>query len=246
VEVLERHLAARPTTGHLEVRAAAHLWAPDELDFTAESDGMHFRGYAAVFDRKSEDLGGFRESIRPTAFRKTLGEQRAIKMFWNHDQGRPLGSTMAAPGRGLLTLKTDTRGLMADVKLPDTSDGRDMAELVRTGIVDSMSFGFSTVADDWPSHEQREVVEARLFEVSPVTGWPAYQDTSASVRSLAGAIGAEVTDLERAARALLGEGELTAEQRELLQAAIRVRATGHVGPVLATYRSRFADLGLPL
>lgn len=237
-EIHELHAAGRSTTGHLEDRAASASWAVDDLDFQVEKDGMHFRGYAAIFDSASEDLGGFREYVRPSAFNKTLGEKRAIKMFWNHDQGRPLGSTQAAPGRGLLTLAPDKRGLLADVRLPDTTDGRDMAELVRSRIVDSMSFGFAAVRDAWPSDGERELHEVRLWEVSPVTGWPAYQGTSAGVRHLAAAIGAAPSALELATVALL-RGDLTDEQRELLEAALVKRPDGIL---LRNYQRRLAML----
>jgi len=242
-EIAELHAAGRNTTGHLEDRAATASWAADDLDFTVERDGMHFRGYAAIFNSPSEDLGGFREWVRPTAFNKTLSEGRAIKMFWNHDQGRPLGSTKAAAGAGLLTLAPDKRGLLADVRLPETTDGRDMAELVRARIVDSMSCGFAAVQDKWPKDNERELHEVRLWEVSPVTGWPAYQGTSAGVRHLAAAIGAPPSALELATAALL-RGELTEEQRELLHNALTVDAPPT--HLLAQYQQRARLLGLTL
>jgi hypothetical protein len=59
--------------------------------------------------------------------------------------------------------------------------------LMQRGDVDSMSFGFSVprggdkYSDDGSTRELKEV---RLYEVSVVTGFPAYEATTASVRSL--------------------------------------------------------------
>jgi HK97 family phage prohead protease len=170
---------------------------------------MTFTGYAAVFDRWSADLGGFRERILPGAFEASLrtAAQRGGRMFLNHNDGILLGTV----GAGTLRLSEDTRGLRVEADLPDTTAGRDVAELLRRGDVDAMSFGFRTVRDRWEG-SNRDLIEAELWEVSPVTGWPAYRDTSASVRAFGGptpAILAAIDALER--------GDfLTYEQRELL------------------------------
>ena len=100
-----------------EFRVAADVWPTEEVSLRAEGDGMTFSGYAAVFDSRSEDLGGFTETIRPGAFDKTLGQKRAVKMFWNHNPDIPLGTT-----RANLSLATDERGLLATAKLPETTD----------------------------------------------------------------------------------------------------------------------------
>lgn len=204
-----------------EFRVAADTWPAEEITLRAEGDGMTFTGYAAVFNSRSEDLGGFTETIRPGAFDKTLSQKRAVKMFWNHNADIPLGST-----RANLSLSVDERGLLATAQLPETTAGRDMAELVRTGIVDSMSFGFQTVEDSWnEKRTERVLEEIRLFEVSPVTSWPAYPATSASVRELAEQIEAEPDELAAAFAVLRDtEARLTAEQASLLTKLINSRS----------------------
>lgn len=228
-----------------EFRVSTETWPSEDVTLRAEGDGMTFTGYAAVFNSRSEDLGGFTETIRAGAFDKTIGERkRAVKMFWNHNSDIPLGST-----RANLTLKPDERGLLATAKLPDTTPGRDMATLVRDGIVDSMSFGFQTVKDSWsPDLTQRELVEVRLFEVSPVTGWPAYAATSASVRELAEELGENPDELA-AAFDVLRESDttLTDEQHRLLVTLINARYGKPVRRVLdpeqeAIYKSFQAAL----
>lgn len=170
-----------------EIRHAAMAWPDADFELRAVGDGMEFSGYAAVFNSQSEDLGGFREVIAPGAFTRSVNAaangSADVRMFWNHDSGRLLGSTKART----LKLTQDERGLLASATLPDTTDGRDMAALIRRGDVRSMSFGFTVPAkgDEWSADRSaRTLKEVRLHEVSPVTGWPAYGATSASVRHL--------------------------------------------------------------
>lgn len=157
--------------GPLELRVA------DE-----DTDGMSFRGYAAVFNSPSEPLP-FTETIAPGAFRRSLNSGREVRAFVNHDMGQVLATTK----NDSLRLSEDDRGLLVEAQLPNTTAGRDLAELVRTGTVHSMSFGFSvprggdTWSEDRTSRELREVI---LHEVSVVTGFPAYPDTEgATVRT---------------------------------------------------------------
>jgi uncharacterized protein len=205
-----------------EVRIASETWPLEDIEIRTDGDGLSFRGYAAVFNSKSEDLGGFRETIRPGAFTKSLGEKRAVKMFLNHNSDIVLGSTR----KGSLALSQDERGLLAEATLPDNEWGRPVADAIRRGDIDSMSFGFQTIKDSWSEDlTSRELIEARLFEVSPVTAWPAYPATSASVRELAAVIEAEVDDLA-AAFAILRDAEarLTPEQASLLTQLINARS----------------------
>lgn len=180
-------------TTPLEVRAAAVAWPDQDIEVRAVGDGMEFRGYAAVFNSRSEDLGGFRETILPGAFTRSLNAaangSADIRMFWNHDTNRVLASTKAKT----LRLSQDDRGLIAEATLPGTSDGRDMAELIRRGDVRTMSFGFTVPqkasdggrGDEWSAdRKDRTLREVRLAEVSPITAWAAYEATSTSVRHL--------------------------------------------------------------
>lgn len=186
-----------------------------------EDGGMSFEGYAAVFNSRSEDLGGFTEMVAPGAFRRSLRSRNDIKMLWNHDTGAVLGSTRA----GTLTLEEDERGLKVRAELPPTSLGRDISVLVKRGDIDSMSFGFSVVRDSWNSAGDERVLEAvRLFEVSLVS-FPAYQGTAGtpSVRGLDKIAQRAAVDADELADALLAleEGaDMSSEQLDLLSKAI--------------------------
>jgi len=126
-----------------------------------------------------------------------------------------------------LSLVEDSRGLKVSAHLPNTSAGRDAAELLRRGDVDSMSFGFSVPrgGDDWNSEgTERTLREVRLHEVS-IVAFPAYSATAGTtmVRGLDKvALRAEVdADLLADAMLKIEQGEdITADDRELLAQVI--------------------------
>ena len=152
-----------------------------ELRADKTGDGMSFTGYAAVFNSDSEPLP-FIERIAPGAFNKSLKSRNNIRMYMNHDSSMLLATTRAKT----LRLSEDSKGLLVDATLPDTSVGRDLSVLMKRKDVDSMSFGFTVPSggDKWSDDGQyRELRQIKLYEVSVVTGFPAYSATSASVRS---------------------------------------------------------------
>jgi HK97 family phage prohead protease len=150
-----------------------------DFEVRAEGDGMTFTGYASVFNSPSEDLGGFIEYVAPGAFKRSLQSRNEVKLLWNHDSGEPLASLRG----GTMQLVEDNRGLKVTAQLPNTTRGRDIAELLRTKVIDSMSFGFNVIKDSWSSNGQTRTLESvRLFEVS-IVSFPAYEATTAQVRS---------------------------------------------------------------
>ena len=141
-------------------------------------------GYAAVFNRLSENLGGFREKIAPGAFAKTI-QSADVRLLINHD-GLPLARTKSHT----LTLVEDADGLRFEA-LMDTSDP-DVQRIIpkmKRNDLNQMSFGFYTVSDKWehPAEKSskesiRTLLEVDLFDISIVT-FPAYPQTSANIRS---------------------------------------------------------------
>jgi HK97 family phage prohead protease len=153
-----------------------------ELRAAPQGDGMTFSGYAAVFNSNSEPLP-FIERIAPGAFAKSLKARNNIRMYMNHDSSMLLATTRGKT----LRLQEDSTGLLVEADLPDTTVGRDLSVLMQRKDVDSMSFGFTVPqgGDKWSNDGmQRELTQIKLFEVSVVTGFPAYAATSAAVRSL--------------------------------------------------------------
>jgi HK97 family phage prohead protease len=150
-----------------------------DFEVRAEGDGMTFTGYASVFNSPSEDLGGFIEYVAPGAFKRSLQSRNEVKLLWNHDSGEPLASLRG----GTMQLVEDERGLKVTAQLPNTTRGRDVAELLRTNVISEMSFGFNVIKDSWSRDGQTRTLESvRLFEVS-VVSFGAYKATEAAVRS---------------------------------------------------------------
>ena len=202
-----------------------------EIREDVATEGMRFAGYAAVFDSPSEPLP-FIEQIRPGAFATSLSSRNEIKMFVNHDTTRVLASKRA----GTLRLSEDSHGLRVEADLPPTTDGKDLAILMRRGDVDSMSFGFSVPkgGDAWsPDGATRELREVRLHEVSIVTAFPAYAATSAGVRSLenlAAATGADASLLDAAITKLEAGEMLDDEAAMLIESVVqKLRADTTIG-----------------
>lgn len=147
------------------------------------------RGYAAVYSSLSRDLGGFREQIAPGVFAKVLAKNPDVRATLNHDPSQLLGRTSSRT----LLLEDSPKGLLVNIpELPDTTTGRDVAELVRRGDASRMSFGFRAPVDSWAEKQidgqqiaVRTLHDFELVDVSVLTLDPAYGDTSVSLRSLA-------------------------------------------------------------
>lgn len=137
-------------------------------------------GYAAVFDKLSEDMWGFREQIARGAFRKTLQEAN-VRALLEHDPRWLLGSSQSKT----LRLVEDDHGLHVEIDPPDTSAGRDVVESLRRGDLSAMSFGFRAIKEKWETKDEkplRVLQEVALYDVSLVA-FPAYPDTSVALRS---------------------------------------------------------------
>lgn len=215
-----------------------------DFEIREDSDGMTFEGYAAVFNSRSENLGGFTEFVAPGAFTRSLKTRNDVKLLWNHDTSTVLGSTRART----LTLTEDSRGLRVIAKLPNTTAGKDAAELLKRGDVDSMSFGFSVIKDSWnAAGDERTLNAVRLHEVS-IVAYPAYSATAgtATVRSLSKlATRAEVDAdaLESALTKLEAGEDLDADARNLLTSVIdKLSPIETIDPEPG--ESKFGDMGM--
>lgn len=151
---------------------------------TAESEGRQvIEGHAAVFNSWSETLGGifpFKEKVRCGAFKASI-EKDDIRALFNHDANHVLGRNRA----GTLELIEDEKGLFVRIYPPDTQWARDLQTSIARGDITQMSFGFIVESDEWNTEngvDTRELVEVKLFDVSPVT-FPAYAQTDVGVRA---------------------------------------------------------------
>lgn len=190
-----------------------------DFEIRAEGDGMTFVGYAAKFNSRSENLGGFVETIERGAFSRSLRSRNDVKLLVNHDSGRVLASSRAKT----LRLYEDEVGLRVEADLPNTTDGRDMAELLKRGDLNKMSFGFSVQKDSWNNEmTERTLKSVRLFEVS-IVAFPAYAETEAMVRSLDKVAARAQVDADELADAVLKleEGaDLSDKEADLIKTVV--------------------------
>jgi uncharacterized protein len=211
------------------------LFQVEDFEVREDADGMHLEGYAALFNSRSENLGGFTETIQPGAFRASLKARNNVFLLYNHDTNAVLASTRA----GTLTLEEDQRGLKISASIAPTSTGRDVAVLVKRGDLQGFSFGFSMPArggDQWNAEGTERVLKSvRLHEVS-LTPMPAYTATNgtASVRGLDKIAKRANVDADALADALLkienGE-DISLDDRTLLQTVIDELAPEAEAPV---------------
>jgi hypothetical protein len=125
-------------------------------------------------------MGWYTETVRSGAFTKTLSESPDVRFLINHE-GLPLARTKS----GTLDVSQDQSGLYTRARLDSADpDVQRLLPKVQRGDVDSMSFGFRTIRDEWSDdYESREMVELSLAngDVSAVT-YPANPNTSIGFR----------------------------------------------------------------
>jgi HK97 family phage prohead protease len=113
-------------------------------------------GYAAKFNSRSLDLGGFVEVLAPGAFDRALNENHDVRALIDHNPTLILGRTAS----GTLRLAVDGTGLMVENDLPDTQAARDLMVSMERGDVTGMSFGFRVMpdGDHWARDEEGALV----------------------------------------------------------------------------------------
>ena len=236
-----------------EIRTA-EMWPDADYAMRAAADGLNLEGYAAVFGLPSLPMsfvnveGGkrFREIIHPGAFARSLNAKPDVTLRYQHNLTTlPLGRTKS----GTMELTEDDRGLRVRASLPDNEWGRPIRDAVARGDISGMSFRFQAAVTDIEKTSDgylRHLREVKLGPEVSITDYPAYPDTSVMVRHLAEAADVEADDLADAFRALRDpDAKLTAEQRDLLMAAINCRTdVPFVGPRLAHARERLAAIAV--
>lgn len=143
------------------------------------------RGHAAVFDRLSMDLGGFREKIDPGAFTNVLDRNPAVLADWDHDTRWILGAT----ANGTLELRETPRGLHYWSRVAPTSYAADLRVLMERGDIAGASFMFTIERERWEIVENAdgtETVTATIEEIGElydvtVTGRGAYPQADSSL-----------------------------------------------------------------
>ncbi|MFC9651467.1 HK97 family phage prohead protease [Streptomyces sp. NPDC056937] len=172
-----------------------NLSLPAEI--RAEGESVTMRGYAYRFNELSHNLGGFRERILPGAGADSLTANDVVATF-NHDTNNVLGRASS----GTLRTGEDAEGGWYEIDLPNTTVGRDLAELLKRKDVRGSSFTFRVKADGQrvaSEHDPetglpvREITRMDVVELGPVLN-PAYPTTDAELsRSIVLSLGIEDT-----------------------------------------------------
>jgi len=146
---------------------------------------MIIEGYAIKFNEEtligSEDYG-FREEIAASAL---VGAKMSdVPLKYNHQDNFLV---LARTRNKSLELEVDEVGLKIKAELLDTQSNKDIYMMVRSGLLDKMSFAFTVKSQSWDrsgSVPKRTVKEIeRLYDVS-IVDVPAYEGTSVYARSL--------------------------------------------------------------
>lgn len=140
-------------------------------------------GQASVYNSMSENLGGFREVIKPGAFSDVLTQD--VRGLFNHDKNYILGRTT----NGTLRLMDTDSALGYEIDAPDTQIIRDLVMApIKRGDISQSSFAFKVApgGDDWAEDADGIIVRtihkiSKLYDVSPVT-FPAYPSSAVSAR----------------------------------------------------------------
>lgn len=157
--------------------------SPD-IELRAQDDGKGERvaaGYAVLYGAQTNIGDMWVEEFREGAFTKSL-QNRDVIAIHSHEFARIVGRMKA----GTLDIREDRKGLAFENRLPDTTDGRDLAVLLERGDIAGMSFGFRATVQEWDDTSDpptRTIIEAELYEIT-YTAIPQYDQTEVGLRSL--------------------------------------------------------------
>jgi uncharacterized protein len=153
------------------------------VETRADGDKMTVTGYAAVFGQETNIAGEFIEVIEQGAFTRSITCDDVLALY----QHNPC-SILGRKSTGTLRMKQDAKGLAVEIDLPNTTNGRDVRELISRGDISGMSFGFwvpDALSEKWDftfDPPRRRIMNVELYEVSIVAN-PAYAGTSVALRS---------------------------------------------------------------
>lgn len=152
-----------------------------DFEVRAGETGSVIVGHAPVWNRYSQNLGGFVEQVAPGAASRAIVEDD-IRGLLNHDPSLILGRNKA----GTMRLEEDDQGLRFEIDVPDTQYGRDLVTSAKRGDITGASFSFRVIDQEWGVTDSefplRTIKSMQMFDTGPVT-FPAYLDSEAGLRS---------------------------------------------------------------
>lgn len=144
---------------------------------TSNEEDMIVEGYAIVFETPATH--GYTEIIDRNALNGV--DLRDVCLKYNHGDGALI---LARTRNNSLELTVDEKGLFIRAKLIDTQNNRDIYKMVKSGLLDKMSFAFTVKREEWDvATDERRVLEIdKLFEVS-IVDVPFYDEAEVYARS---------------------------------------------------------------
>lgn len=174
-------------------RRTMKVTAPDveeRAEMGAEQP-MIVEGYAVVYDSpQTYEFGD--ETYTETIKRGALdgADMRRTVMRYNHEDSV---FALARTKNGSLQMVSDEIGLKIRAELIDTQSNRDVYKMIRSGLIDEMSFAFTVAkgGDEWTYSDDFKTVRRDItaidtvYDVSAVdTGF--YENTSIYARAFDG------------------------------------------------------------
>lgn len=133
----------------------------------AENEARTIEGLAVPYERETKLAPGYYETIARDAYQPDGGVGQ-IKLLWRH--GEVIGAGTATSGHD---------GVPIQARISQTSAGDDAYQLLKDGVVDSLSIGFipleyeETWDDDQNLHVRQKKIDIKEVSLVP---WPAYDD----------------------------------------------------------------------
>lgn len=139
------------------------------------------RGYPILFNTDTTIYdywyGEIRETILPTALEGTDLSNVYLVTGHNIEPDKVLGRNGVN-----MRMEVDDTGLFFECELPNTQHARDIYNLIESGLVDGMSFGFRCSDEVNQETMTRTITHIdELFEIT-ITPFPAYKEASVIVQ----------------------------------------------------------------
>lgn len=127
-----------------------------ELIDADEKAGI-IKGYGSYFGNKDSD----NDVIIKGAYKKTIAENGdRVKYLYQHDMNQPIGK--------MTELYEDDKGLVFVAEIAKTQLGKDVVELMKSGVITENSVGIMPIQKT-NKDGFREINEVKLYEISAVT-----------------------------------------------------------------------------
>ena len=127
-----------------------------ELIDADEKAGI-IKGYGSYFGNKDSD----NDVIMKGAYKKTIAENgERVKYLYQHDMNQPIGK--------MNELYEDDKGLVFVAEIAKTQLGKDVVELMKSGVITENSVGIMPIQKQ-DKGDYREINEVKLYEISAVT-----------------------------------------------------------------------------